>query len=142
MTSGGTFASAEGHSHSFDLRGTDVRALARVRRWIAAELAELGPAHIGDVIQVADELAANAYEHAGGPCAIHLHQRREPCLTTIEVDDAAPTKPTVGRSRFEKTANRGRGLVLVTRLAHAWGVRDTHRGPGGKTVWAQVTCDR
>jgi anti-sigma regulatory factor (Ser/Thr protein kinase) len=140
MAAGGS-ADEGWHSHSLDLQGTDTAALAEIRRWIATELAELGRDHVTDVIQVADELASNAYEHADGPCAIHLRRQLVPCLITIEVEDPAAATPTVGRSRFGEAANRGRGLVLVEHVAQAWGVRDNDRGPGSKTVWAEINCD-
>jgi anti-sigma regulatory factor (Ser/Thr protein kinase) len=125
------------HKHSLDLRGSTPRALARVRRWIAAQLASLDSADVQTVVQIADELTANAYEHGGGPHAVHLIHQRYPCRTTVEVDDSNTAAPTLGESRFGAAAHRGRGLVLVDQLAHDWGVAPSD---GGKTVWAHVSC--
>jgi anti-sigma regulatory factor (Ser/Thr protein kinase) len=128
------------HRHTLDLTGSDVSALRRVRRWIRETLAGVGRGHVQDVIQVVDELASNAYEHGGGPRAVHVCHRTARQETTVEVEDLHPLgRLTPGRSRFGEASHRGHGLQIVDQLASAWGVRRTH-GPGeGKTVWADVT---
>jgi anti-sigma regulatory factor (Ser/Thr protein kinase) len=125
------------HKHSLDLRGSTPRALAQVRRWIAAHLGSLGRAHVQTVVQIADELTANAYEHGDGPHAIHLIHEHHPCRTIVEVEDSNTASLTLGESRFGSAAHRGRGLVLVDQLAHDWGVAPSD---GAKTVWAHVVC--
>ena len=82
--------------HSLDLRGSSPRTLAQVRQWIVAQLSWLGRAHVEDVVQVADELAANAYEHGDGPRAIHLIHQQDRGQTTVEVDDSSSAAPTLG----------------------------------------------
>jgi hypothetical protein len=132
-------ADPDGHTASLDLHGTSPRDLSEIRRWIGAELVELGQAHIDDVIQVADELTSNAHEHAGGPCAIHLTHHQAPCTVIVEVQDDDPALPTLGRSRFGPGACRGRGTVLINQLSRAWGVRRPTPGHITKTVWAAIS---
>jgi anti-sigma regulatory factor (Ser/Thr protein kinase) len=124
---------------SLDLRGTSTRTLGEVRRWIGAQLARLSRDRITDVIQVADELTANAYEHAGGPCVIRVTHSATSCSVLVEVDDDDPATPTLGRSRHGPDAYRGRGTMLVDRLSCSWGVRRPAFGHGAKTVWAEIS---
>ncbi|MCE6996368.1 ATP-binding protein [Saccharothrix sp. S26] len=112
--------------------------LVRVRQWTAAALADLDEDHLEAVLLVSTELLTNAYEHGATPYGIRLRRSRMPCRVRVEVDDASPEQPVVGRSRLGET--RGRGLVLVDQLSTAWG---TNPLPGtGKTVWAEVSCER
>jgi len=128
---------------TLDLTGSDTRALARVRHWIGEMLTDLGRAHVRDVIQVADELTSNAFEHADGPRAVHLSHRPARHQTTVEVDDPHPQGHlTLGRSRFGEATHRGHGLQIVDRLATAWGVRRATSGHTGKTVWAEIACPK
>ncbi|TDV48752.1 ATP-binding protein [Actinophytocola oryzae] len=138
----GRTPAAEPHAPvaSLDLRGKGPRALGEVRRWIGRVLARLSRAHVMDVIQVADELTSNAYEHAGGPGVIHVTIRLAPCSVIVEVEDDDPAMPTMGRSRFGSRACRGRGIQLVDRLSCSWGVRGPASGHGTKTVWAEIPC--
>jgi anti-sigma regulatory factor (Ser/Thr protein kinase) len=141
MTSGGSPAvQPRGFRASLQLAGSSASSLTRVRRWLTEKLSGLERDHRQDVIQVADELTSNAYEHAGGPHAIHVSRHQLPCLVVVEVEDAAPATPTLGHSRFGTGAHRGRGLVLVDELADAWGVRRSGAHGGGKTVWARISC--
>lgn len=126
------------HKHSLDLRGSTPRALSQIRHWITTQLPWAGRAHVESVVQVADELTANAYEHGDGPQAIHLIHEPRPCRTTIEVDDSNTAAPTLGHSRFGPTAHRGRGLRIVDQIAQAWGVRRAAKPDTAKTVWARI----
>lgn len=129
------------HRRTLDLTGSDARALARVRQWISEMLAGLGRSHVLEVIQVADELASNAYEHADGPRAVHVSHQPALRGTTVEVEDAHPlSRLTVGRSRFGDGAHRGHGLRIVDQIASAWGVRRSTGSREGKTVWAEIPC--
>jgi hypothetical protein len=131
------------YRQTLELSGSDAHSLSRVRRWIREILTGFGRAHVLDVIQVADELASNAYEHAGGPRAVHVSHRPACLQTTIEVDDPHPQgRLTLGSSRFGEEAHRGHGLQIVDQIASAWGVRRPAEGRGGKTVWAEILCSR
>lgn len=129
------------HRRTLDLTGSDARALARVRQWISEMLAGVGRTHVLEVIQVADELTSNAYEHADGPRAVHVSHRHALLGTTVEVDDTRPlSRLTLGRSRFGEAAHRGHGLRIVDQIASAWGVRQSTGASEGKTVWAEIPC--
>ncbi|MEU4652978.1 ATP-binding protein [Streptomyces sp. NPDC023723] len=85
------------------------------------------------------ELTANAVTHGrvpGRDAELRLLARPDLGLVHIEVDDARGERlprPTDG----DPGADSGRGLLLVTALAGAWGVSERVGGPG-KTVWAEV----
>ncbi|MFJ6671196.1 ATP-binding protein [Actinosynnema sp. NPDC091369] len=110
--------------------------LVRVRQWTATALADLDDDHLQAVLLVSTELLTNAYEHGSTPYGIRLRHVRVPCQVRVEVDDASPDQPVLGRSRLAGT--RGRGLIMVDKLSTAWGT--TPLPGGGKTVWAEVSC--
>lgn len=89
---------------------------------------------------IASELVTNAVRHAGTELTVRL--RKAASEVTIEVaDGVADREPHVG-SPDPRVAG-GVGLVIVGRLAEAWGV-EKHRD--GKCVWARLavgqTADR
>jgi anti-sigma regulatory factor (Ser/Thr protein kinase) len=122
-----------------DLTGSDPTVLARVRRWVATELADLGPDHLADVVLVTVELVTNAYEHGSGAKTVRLIRSRTPCSIRIEADDFNVDQLTLGRSRFGEQDHRGRGLIMVDKVGDQWGVR-RHTATGTKTVWVDVSC--
>ncbi|AZP19616.1 ATP-binding protein [Streptomyces aquilus] len=85
--------------------------------------------------QVVAELAANAVTHGRVPGRdFELRLRLTPEDTVrVEVSDARHDR----RLRYvtDPDADNGRGLILVSLLAQAWGV--TERSVG-KTVWAEI----
>ncbi len=85
-----------------------------------------------DVLLLVSEVVANACMHAGGPNSLLLHLTAE--RLRIEVTDASPVVPV---SRFPTDPARpgGHGLLIVKRLARAWGVDPVD---GGKCVWVEV----
>ena len=113
----------------------EVPPLAELRAWAAAELPMLGPDHLSVVLLVCTELVSNAYEHAHSPLRVTIRQADSPCRVRVEVADESTEALTPGRSRLDE--NRGRGLILVDRLATEWGVLDN---PWGKTVWEEIEC--
>ena len=121
-----------------DLRGTTAPALVEVRRWASRTLQAVDDAHLADVLLVATELVANAYDHGHGPLAVRMSHTPRPCRVRIEVDDNNPEHPMVRAAT--STQPRGRGMAIVTKLAAAWGVHD-HHATTSKTVWAEVACD-
>ncbi|GAA4553123.1 ATP-binding protein [Amycolatopsis samaneae] len=120
-----------------DLRDASARTLAEMRAWATRQLTGLGAVHRGDVLLVATELVANAFEHGGGPRHIQLWRSVRPCGVRIEVADLTFRQPMMALSAAADP--RGRGLLLVDRLAASWGVRQDPRR-AGKTVWAHVPC--
>jgi serine phosphatase RsbU (regulator of sigma subunit) len=75
------------------------------------------------------ELVTNAIRYGAAP--IHLRLIRDRKLI-CEVSDASSTTPHLRRTRAYDEG--GRGLVLVARLSHNWGTRQT---TAGKTIWCE-----
>ncbi|HEY3480351.1 MULTISPECIES: ATP-binding protein [Amycolatopsis] len=120
---------------ALDLRGTGVATLPSLRAWAGKSLGHLSPDHLADVLMVIEELASNAYEHTSGPSYARLTVLSRPCVVVIEVDDPERGRPKVRPPDFDRA--RGRGMLLVDRLADDWGV---HEHSVGKTVWARLGC--
>ncbi|MER5262261.1 ATP-binding protein [Actinosynnema sp. NPDC002837] len=106
-----------------------------VRRWTAQVLADLTGEDLDDCLLVVTELVSNGHDHGLPPRSLRLSRSLEPCVIRIEVDDASPEHPVLGRSRIGEL--RGRGVMIVDRLAKDWGVV-AHADH--KTVWAELTC--
>ncbi|WP_238598223.1 ATP-binding protein [Saccharothrix sp. ALI-22-I] len=108
-------------------------SIVEVRHCAAEALSDLSDDELYDVMLVATELLTNAYDHGQRPCQIRFLRSEQPPFVRVEVDDTSPEPPILGRSTV--TRHRGRGLVIVDRVAKAWGA--TMRKVG-KTVWATV----
>ncbi len=89
-----------------------------------------------DVLMVVSELVTNACLHAGGPLELVLDCTPE--RLRIEVSDASPVAPRP-RPHPDPAVPGGHGLVVLGRLARAWG---SVRSASGKTVWAEVAAPR
>ncbi|MFF3467994.1 ATP-binding protein [Streptomyces sp. NPDC002619] len=75
------------------------------------------------------ELATNAARHARGPIRLRLlHSQSLIC----EVSDSSTATPQVRRAA--ETDEGGRGLAMVSLLAHRPGYSPRHPG---KTIWAE-----
>jgi anti-sigma regulatory factor (Ser/Thr protein kinase) len=85
-----------------------------------------------DAVLVVGELAANAQRHARSEFIVSLYNLDGALL--VEVTDASPEPPALIDAPSH--ARSGRGLVMVARVARAWGIRPT--SAGGKTVWVQL----
>ncbi len=92
------------------------------------------------VALLTSELVSNAVRHARTPFTVTVEAAGD--VVRVAVADGDRTRPRPGWP--DPTAEHGRGLHLVGRLAHAWGVEEhgspTRPGeaPGqeaGKTVW-------
>ena len=123
---------------SLDLRGTAVPALVQVRRWASRTLRSVDDDHLSDVLLVATELVTNAYDHGQGPLEIRMSHTVTPCRVRIEVDDSCLDRPFVVGPADARP--RGRGMLIVDKLAADWGVRE-HTELGTKTVWAEMACE-
>lgn len=71
-----------------------------------------------DVLLLVSEVVANACMHAGGPRSLLLRYTAE--RLRIEVTDASPAVP-VYRFPADPARPGGHGLLIVKRLARAWG---------------------
>lgn len=116
----------------YDAEPSQVRA---ARHAVEATLA--GQSCEPRVVEVAallsTELAANAIDHTnGGRFGVAVNVA--PDLVRIEVGDCGP--PVSLRPQTpDPSRQRGRGLLLVDRLAAAWGVDQQNYG---KSVWCEV----
>ncbi|PWK80815.1 anti-sigma regulatory factor (Ser/Thr protein kinase) [Lentzea atacamensis] len=113
-----------------------VSGLAAVRRWTRDALCGVTADELEDIVLVVNELVSNAFDHGSAPRQMRVHRSMEPCFVRVEIDDGSAEVPTLGTSRLD--GDRGRGMLLVNRLAKDWGV--TPRSDG-KTVWAEITCE-
>jgi anti-sigma regulatory factor (Ser/Thr protein kinase)/ABC-type transporter Mla MlaB component len=85
-----------------------------------------------DVVLVVSELVTNAVVHARTNAELQLAQGR--AVLTVAVADHAAILPRAEAA--EPLARTGRGLLLVTRLADAFG--SYRRQGGGKVVWCAL----
>ncbi|WP_063992016.1 MULTISPECIES: ATP-binding protein [unclassified Streptomyces] len=98
---------------------------------------------VEDVLLLVSEAVTNACLHAGGPTELVIRLvPAEPGTpdaavgVRIEVSDRSSGVPRL-RPRGAPGRPGGNGLIVIDRLAHAWGVaaRD-----GGKSVWMDVVA--
>jgi anti-sigma regulatory factor (Ser/Thr protein kinase) len=102
-----------------------------VRRFVRDGLRALGPNVVEDGVLLAGELAANVVEHARTGYEVRLVVAG--VRARIEVADGSAVLPAV--RDLAEGADRGRGLMLLERLACAWGVEQR---PEGKCVWFEL----
>ncbi|MFD3543931.1 SpoIIE family protein phosphatase [Streptomyces sp. NPDC058662] len=118
--------------HRLDPGDTEGPGLAR--HLIRAVAAAWGAPDRADEIELAaDELMTNALVHTDGGADIGVRLTGEGRIR-VEVADSSSAQPQ--RRAAEDWAVSGRGLMLVERLADAWGVQP--RG-GGKLVWCEFS---
>jgi anti-sigma regulatory factor (Ser/Thr protein kinase) len=123
-----------------DLRVAPSLAAARhCRHWIVLVARECGatPAATSAMELLVSEVFTNAVKYGAVQDAIKLTATCQGRLLAVAVRDENPAPPVV--LEVGPAAPGGRGMHLVQRLAHSWGVR--HHGPAGKTVWFQVALD-
>jgi anti-sigma regulatory factor (Ser/Thr protein kinase) len=108
--------------------------LSTVRLWVMEVLVGVSEDCVDDTVLLVNELVSNVYDHAVPPCRVRVSELPEHHGVRVEVDDGeADLLPVLGTSRLGKY--RGRGLMLVERLAERWGIS---RRAWGKTVWAEL----
>ncbi|MEV8531723.1 SpoIIE family protein phosphatase [Streptomyces sp. NPDC051211] len=107
---------------------------AMARHLIRAAATAWGARELADEIELAaDELVTNVLVHTDGGGQVSLRLTPEGRIR-IEVEDGSSALPR--RRDAGDWAVSGRGLMLVDRLADAWGVEP--RG-SGKCVWCEFT---
>jgi anti-sigma regulatory factor (Ser/Thr protein kinase) len=99
------------------------------REQVAAVAAEWDVAHVEDLLLIVDELVTNGLDHGGTTVKVECH-RRDARTIEVRVTDQGGGDPHLVESYAGGT--KGRGLLIVDRLAREWGVE---QHPGGKTVW-------
>nr|WTB36271.1 SpoIIE family protein phosphatase [Streptomyces sp. NBC_00830] len=105
----------------------EARALAR-RRLIDWELDE---ETVFTAELIVSELATNAVHYGAPPVQLRLILER---TLTCEVTDSGSSAPHLRHARVVDEG--GRGLFIVSQLAHQWGTRYSQNG---KTIWAEQT---
>jgi anti-sigma regulatory factor (Ser/Thr protein kinase) len=91
---------------------------------------------LGEVTELlVSELVANVVMHVGSPMTVRV--MRSAAKVRVEIDDPSPRVPVI---RYAGTADEhGRGVLLIDRLANAWGV---DARPDGKTVWFELDVSK
>ncbi|MER5206086.1 ATP-binding protein [Streptomyces sp. NPDC002825] len=103
--------------------------------WLPAD-GEEAAERVEDVLLLVSEVVTNACLHAGGPEEFVLLRHGDGGLR-VEVSDASPEHPRVRAARSPALPG-GHGLMVLDRLAGAWGSRDKGAGAVGKVVWLEV----
>ncbi|MFJ7949488.1 SpoIIE family protein phosphatase [Streptomyces sp. NPDC096354] len=80
---------------------------------------------------IVSELATNAVRYGTPPLQLRLIMER---TLTCEMTDAGSSAPHLRHARL--VDERGRGLFIVSQLAHQWGTRYNETG---KTIWTEQT---
>ena len=107
-------------------------SVARARDFVRGHLGDHGLACLeGDVLLVVSELASNAVQHAGTAFTVNLSGDGGSVILAVR-DDSSSEPFQLSPSG---TRTRGRGLALVDRLTHDWGVE--HWNSTSKSVWAR-----
>jgi anti-sigma regulatory factor (Ser/Thr protein kinase) len=126
--------------------GQVVQARRFVRRVLAAGILAdgrttgvLADGLAADAVLLTSELAANAIQHTasgqGGTFAVTICPR-PPAIRICVTDGGAPDGPSI--TSPASLAASGRGLAIVDTLASRWG---HHAGPGGRTVWFELSTE-
>ncbi len=107
---------------------------ALARQFVTEALSHRGLRHcLDEVLVVVSELVENAIRHTGGGCQVRLEFA--PGQLVLGVADGSQVMPRFRRQEGLLQV-RGRGLLLVDRLADRWGAELT--ATGGKLVWARL----
>ncbi|MFC8589520.1 ATP-binding protein [Streptomyces sp. NPDC057217] len=126
------------------LRGAR-RVVSRCRDFTAEALAdwgwipagsEAGEERVEDVLLLVSEVVTNACLHAGGPEEFVL--RHERGRLRVEVADLSPEPPRPRAPRSPALPG-GHGLMVLDRLAGAWGYEARGAGAAGKVVWLEIS---
>ena len=108
-----------------------VRTARRCAQYVCRQWAV--PARVGDAVSlIVSELTTNVVRHVGG--AFRLLIRRESGAICVEVEDLLDCPPPQVVAA-DANSERGRGLLLVERVARRWGCEPI---PQGKRMWALV----
>lgn len=114
----------------------DLHAPARARAWAHAHVIERSADRADDVLLIVSELVTNAVRHAG--TEVRLTLAIDADRIRIKVSDDIDEPPHVDQGSSDGTRPGGRGLVIVSAVATAWGVENS-ADRRGKTVWADLS---
>ncbi len=131
----GPSAEAQLHVRRLAIHRRDLQGVRRARQFLRDWLrsVELDPM-AEEAELLASEVVTNALVH--GDSDVDMHVRRYPERVRVEVRDsdphlALPVPETLG----DEESEGGRGLVIVSAMASAWGNSPSGRG---KTVWFEL----
>ena len=105
------------------------------RRAARQQLHDLGvdsPAMVDTAELLVSELTGNVVKHVGGRASLRIVRVGD--IIRIEVCDAQPTQVPIERD-MDVDSMSGRGLLLVSSLATAWGF---DRSGAQKCTWAEL----
>lgn len=127
-------AAGEQRVHAAVVLAAGIDAPAQARTFVHERLHGTGVAAdvLADLLVVVSELVSNAVQHGAGDPRLEL--RLAGGRLRVEVGDDAVDTPPVQRPR-DRTAFRGRGLLIVGTVADRWG--HTRRGEA-KWIWAEL----
>jgi serine phosphatase RsbU (regulator of sigma subunit)/anti-sigma regulatory factor (Ser/Thr protein kinase) len=131
----GASAEAQLHVQRFAIHRRDLQGVRRARRFVREWLRSVGLAPMSEEAELlASEVVTNALVH--GDSDVDIHVRRYPERVRIEVRDSDPhlVLPT-GPTLTNEEAEGGRGLIIVSAMASAWGNSPSGRG---KTIWFEL----
>ena len=94
--------------------------------------AELPAATCQDAALLVSELVTNAVIHGRTTATVEVHRPADTLRVTVRDDN--PQLPAVGDSP-DLNAESGRGLLIVSKTAHRWGIE---AGDGGKKIWFEL----
>jgi anti-sigma regulatory factor (Ser/Thr protein kinase) len=125
--------------HSFAVR-TGRQAPAAVREALRERALDVPVSVHDDLLLLITEVVTNAVRHSGArtgdPIEIELQERRD-CVHVVVTDVGDGFDPPDELVPDHSTTG-GLGLVLIDRLARAWGTRRTRRGA---VVWFELAYD-
>lgn len=126
--------------HTFAVRnGRD--APAAVRAALRERGAHLADGMRDDLLLLLTELVTNAVRHSGTEdgAAIEIEMREKRDCVRVVVTDKGTGFDRPDRPEPDHSTTGGLGLVLVDRLARAWGTRRVRQG---SQVWFALAHDR
>jgi two-component sensor histidine kinase len=86
---------------------------------------------LNSVEVVVSELTSNAVKHTSGGATLRIALSKEQVRVEVEDHDAGDPE----ERQYDPNAVDGRGLLLVSALASAWGYA---RSETGKRIWAEI----
>jgi serine phosphatase RsbU (regulator of sigma subunit)/anti-sigma regulatory factor (Ser/Thr protein kinase) len=94
---------------------------------------------LDDVVLLASELFENAVLHAGTVFEVDLRVDDEEIFVGVRDHGVGPLEQYLGEPRrsYGRAATHGRGLLLLQRMAAAWGTR--HEPDGSHQIWFTVS---
>jgi anti-sigma regulatory factor (Ser/Thr protein kinase) len=131
----GASAQARLHVRRLAIHRRDLQGVRRARQFLREWLRSVQLADMSDAAELlASEVITNALVH--GDTDVDIHVRRYPERVRVEVRDSDPhlALPTPVALNNDE-AEGGRGLLIVSAMASAWGNSPSGRG---KTVWFEL----